>query len=101
MNKSKQQISVRTDAKNAESDTRHTASLGKRKVLRLAWVLALGLSIAGWITLALFSEKTMWVDSNGFLHEPLFAIIPLSFFFLLLGLVLAVLDLALRLRKRH
>jgi hypothetical protein len=58
MNKSNQQISVRTDATNGESDICNTASSGKRKILRLAWVLALCLSIVGWITLALFSDKT-------------------------------------------
>lgn len=101
MNKSKHQQSVRTDATNGESDKRNTSSFGKRKLLRLAWVLALFLSIAGWITLALFSDKTTWIDSDGFLHEPLFGLIPLSYFFLLVGLVLAVFDMALKLRKRR
>lgn len=101
MNKSKHQLSARIDATNGGSDIRNTALFGKRKLLRLAWVLALCLSIAGWITLVLFSDKTTWIDSTGFLHEPLFGLIPLSYFFLLVGLVLAVCDMALKFRKRR
>lgn len=101
MTKSKHQIFARTDAANGESDRRSTGSFGKRKLLRLAWILAFCLSIAGWITLALFSDKTTWIDSHGFLHEPLFGLIPISYFFLLVGIVLAVVDMAFKLRKNR
>ena len=101
MNKGNQQNSGCTDAKNGASDACSTASSGKRKFLRLAWVLALCMSIAGWATLVLFLDKTSWIDADGFLHEPLFGLIPISYFFLFVAIVLAVLDIALKLRKHH
>lgn len=100
MNKSNQQIPVCVDTTNGVSDTRNSALSGKRKFLRLTWVVALCLSIAGLITLSLFSDKTTWIDSNGFLHEPLFGLIPISFFLFFVAIVLAVLDVALKFWKR-
>ena len=81
--------------------TRSATSPRKRNFLRPAWILASCLSIVGWLTLALFSDKTSWIDADGVLHEPLFGLIPISFFFLLVAVVLAVLDTVSRLRKRH
>lgn len=69
--------------------------------MRLAWILALSLSIAGGTTIFLFLEKTTWMDADGFLHEPLFWLIPTSYFFLLLAIVLAVFDVALTRRKNR
>ena len=100
MNKSSQQIPICADTINDVSAARNTALSGKRKFLRLTWILALCLSIAGLITLGLFSDKTTWIDSNGFLHEPLFGLIPISFFLFFLAIVLAVLDMALKFWKR-
>jgi hypothetical protein len=101
MNKGNQQISGRTDAQNGASDTGSTASSGKRKFLRLAWALALCMSIAGWATVVLFLDKTTWIDTDGFLHEPLFGLIPINYFFLFVAIVLALLDMALTLRNHH
>lgn len=98
MNKNNQQISGRTNDPNGAFDTR---TLGKRNFLRPAWILSLGLSVAGWAVLALFFNKTSSIDRDGFLHEPLFGLIPISYFFLFLGVVLALLDVARKLRKRR
>ena len=101
MHKSTHQNAIRTDATHGGRDVRRTAMSGKRKMLRLAWVLALCVSVAGFATLALFSDSTTWIDATGFLHEPLFGLIPISFFFLLVGLALAAIDAVLTLRKHR
>ncbi|MEB0215675.1 MULTISPECIES: DUF3955 domain-containing protein [unclassified Undibacterium] len=72
---------------------------GKRKILRWAWVSCLCLFIIGMTILGLFAEKTTWIDANGRLHEPLFGLVPTSFFFLSVALLLAILDFALRFIK--
>jgi hypothetical protein len=61
--------------------------------------MALCLFIAGG-SVTLFLNKTSWIDSDGFLHEPLFGLIPISYFFLLMAIVLALLDMAHMLKKR-
>jgi len=66
----------------------------------LAWVGALCLSVVGAIVLGLFLKQTTWLDANGFVHEPLFGLIPLSYLFLLLAIVLGLTDGVLTL-KRH
>lgn len=101
MNKNDRPISARTDTINGTSDTSHAALSGKRKILRLTWVLALCLSIAGGVTVSLFLDKTTWIDADGVLHEPLLGLIPISFFFLFVAIVLAVFDMALKLRKHR
>ncbi len=101
MNRGIQQIAVGSDATTRASDQRGTARLGKRNFLRLAWILALCLSMAGWMTSALFLDKTTWIDPEGFLHEPLFGLIPMSYFFLFVAIVLAAFDVARKLRKRR
>ena len=101
MNKRKQQIAQPDDAKKIQSDQPTTALSGKRFFLRLVWVLALCLFAVIWTVLGLFPDKTSWIDSDGLVHEPLIGLIPLSFFFLVLGLVLAVFDMALKSGKRH
>ncbi|ASX26725.1 DUF3955 domain-containing protein [Candidatus Williamhamiltonella defendens] len=73
--------------------------LKNRKFLRLMWFLMLSFSILGWFVYALFSDKTSWVDTDGFLHEPLFGLIPISYFFALVAIMLALFDLALKFRK--
>ncbi|ASV34042.1 DUF3955 domain-containing protein [Candidatus Hamiltonella defensa] len=74
-------------------------SLKNRKFLRLMWFLMLSFSILVWFVHALFSDKTSWVDTDGFLHESLFGLIPISYFFALVAIVLALFDLALKFRK--
>ena len=61
--------------------------------------LALSLSAAGWVATALFSEATSSLDAKGFLHEPLFWLIPVSYIFLFVAVVLAVLDVVRTLGK--
>lgn len=100
MNKENQQINGRDDEPNAASNVRTSASSGKRKFLRLAWFIALCLFSAAGVSVTLFLDKTSWVDSDGFLYEPLFALIPISYFFLLGAIVLALLDVVLMLKKR-
>lgn len=92
---------ISTNAPNEASGTRSAASPGEKAFLRPAWILALCLSIASWTTLALFSDKASWIDTDGTLYEPLFGLIPISFFFLFVAIVLALLDVASRLRKRQ
>lgn len=99
MSKSNQQKPLRADVTHSESGAHSIVLSGKRKVLRLTWILALCLSIAGWVALGLFSDKTTWIDSNGFLHEPLFALIPISYFCLFIGVILFVFDAILKFRK--
>lgn len=75
-------------------------STSKTKIgrLRLVWMLTLCLSITGWVILVLFG--TSEVDDNGVLHEPLFGLIPISYFLLFVAILLAVVDTILRFRKR-
>ena len=96
MNTAYQKNCGRTDAKQGASG-KHS----QRNFLRLAWVLALCMSIAGWVTVVLFLEKTSWIDIDGFLHEPLFWLIPTSYLFLFVAIVLAISDMALKLKKHH
>jgi len=70
------------------------------KALRKIWIFTLCLSLSGWIAFALFHAATTAMDANGFIHEPLFGLIPVSFVFLLITAVLASFDLA-RVFKRH
>jgi len=100
MNKENQQIYCRDDEPNAINNVRTTASSTKRKCLRLAWVMALCLFLASGVSVTLFSNKTSSVDSDGFLHEPLFLLVPISYCFLLVSIVLGLLDMVLVLKKR-
>lgn len=63
-----------------------------RHAIRFCWILAFFLSITGWAIFVIF--ETSEVDAHGVLHEPLFPLIPISSFLLLLAIVLAVIDLA-------
>ena len=98
MDKSIKQVS--DDVPNGASDTPAAALPKKRNFLRKMWVLALCLSVAGWLTTALLMDRTSWIGADGVLHEPLFGLIPISFFFLFVAIVLGILDATLRLRKR-
>ena len=101
MNKRKQQIAQSGDVPKTQGFQPRTALPSKRLFLRLAWIFSLCLVAVGWTVLSLFSDRTTWIGSDGFLHEPLFGLIPISYFFLLVAIVLAVFDLVLKLRKRR
>lgn len=92
MHKMKKQVSGHVSDQHKVSDTHRPALSGKRKFLRRAWIVILGLSMVGWVTLTFFSEKTTWIDADGVLHEPLFGLIPMSYLCLFVGAVLALLD---------
>ena len=96
MKKERQQISPRTSAPNGASNTRW---FGRKKQLRSAWALALCLSVAGWVILFLLPYEPTWMDTDGFLHEPLFWLIPISYFFLFVSILLACVELALKFRN--
>lgn len=99
MNKRKQQILDHASGQNKTSDTHRAALSGKRKFLRIAWIVMLVLSMVGWTIVVLFLNKTSWIDDNGFVHEPLFGLMPLSVFCFIIGAVLALLDGILMLIK--
>lgn len=71
----------------------------RRKLLRTFWVLSLCLFIAGFIAVVLFADSTSRIDASGLLYEPLFWLIPVSYFFLFSAVILAVFDLALNFTK--
>ena len=72
-------------------------------MLRFAWLATFCLATLGLLTLVLFHEETTWIDNNGFLHEPLFGLVPLSLFFGFAAIVLAIIDavIAIKTRKNH
>lgn len=70
------------------------------RVLRLIWMVALFFSLAGWTLLALFHASSTYVDAQGVLHEPLFGLIPISWFLLLAAMVFGLCDLACGWRAR-
>jgi hypothetical protein len=69
-----------------------------RRALRISWIICLGFSLAGWVVLAIFG--TSEVGADGVLHEPLFGLIPISSFLMLIAIVLALGDLILSWRKK-
>ena len=70
------------------------------RVLRFMWIVALFLSLAGWALLALFHASSTYVDAQGVVHEPLFGLIPISWFLLLAAIGFAVCDLVCAWRAR-
>ena len=69
------------------------------RAIRVCWILALLLSLIGWAIYGIFA--TSEVDASGFLNEPLFPLIPISSFLLLLGLTLALIDLIVGCLRRR
>lgn len=92
MNKMKTQVSGNANDQNKVSDAHRAVLSGKRKFLRLAWIVMLSLSVICGAIVIVFLDKTTWVDADGVLHEPLFGLIPISFFCFFVGAVLALLD---------
>ncbi|MEL4073173.1 DUF3955 domain-containing protein [Ochrobactrum sp. GPK 3] len=69
------------------------------RALPIVWIIALSMSIAGWLALAMFHDLTTFIDDDGVLHEPLFALIPISYFVLFIAIILGVTDIAMRLLR--
>ncbi len=92
MNKMKKQASGHASDQNKVSDTHCAVLSGKRKFLRLAWVVMLSLSVICGAIVLVFSNKTTWVGDDGVLHEPLFGLMPISALCFFVGAVLALLD---------
>ena len=66
---------------------------------RWLWLLTLGLSIACFAVQLVFGTSD--IDDHGFVHEPLFGLIPVSPALWLITFVLLVLDIALSRRARR
>lgn len=71
------------------------------RVLRFMWMVALFFSLAAWTLLALFHASSTYVDEQGMLHEPLFGLIPISWFLLLTAIVFGLCDLVCAWRARR
>lgn len=71
----------------------------RARLLRWLWVSTLCLSLGCGAVVLVFG--TSEIDSHGFLHEPLFGLIPVGLSLLLIAVVLAVLDMALGFAARR
>lgn len=66
---------------------------GLRRILRRTRLAALVIALLMWGGVAVLLDKNTWIDEHGLVHEPLFGLIPLGWFFGFLAVVLAVVDL--------
>ena len=93
-------ISSHATALNNKNQIDGTLLSKNRKILRWVWIVASCLSVVGATVVGLLFNETSWLDADGSLHEPLFGLIPVSYLFFFLAILLGLADAALTLRTR-
>jgi hypothetical protein len=99
MNKQEENPSVTDDGRSAEAVSVSVARTGL-KITHWVAFISFCLSAAGWVILSRYSDETTWLAIDGTLHEPLFWIIPVSFFLLFISLFLFFTELLMVIFKK-